>query len=225
MNCCNSNESKHSECIRNSDKKVFSLPRKYSKNRCINNPVKGFTMRSSCAPYIDCITTKKKTSQLSRRNSRHHNRKLNLKGGYRKSKHTSKKRNINGTKNRKQTQKVKSLDFLYNPDNPKKSFDVYIDKNPNDTIPIHYTTVKEVKETIKKLEKLYKQKKYSHKRIWQVGMILKVRMEAMKKHKDTLYPNAKFVNERYKLANKYFIFLGKRSKLDESSRYKSVFKF
>ena len=54
-------------------------------------------------------------------------------------------------------------------------------------------------------------------------MILKVRMEAMKKHKDTLYPNAKFVNERYKLANKYFIFLGERSKLDESARYKSVF--
>ena len=24
--------------------------------------------------------------------------------------------------------------FLFNPDNPKKSFDVYIDKNPNDTI-------------------------------------------------------------------------------------------
>ena len=23
--------------------------------------------------------------------------------------------------------------FLYNPDNPKKSFDVYIDKNPKDT--------------------------------------------------------------------------------------------
>ena len=216
MNCCNSDESKHYECIRNSAKKVFSLPRKYSKKRCINNPVKGFTMRSSCAPYIDCMNTNKKTSHRSRR-------KLNLKGGYRKPNKISKKHNIKRTQS--QTQKVKSLEFLYNPDNPKKSFDVYIDKNPNDTIPIHYTTVNEVKETIKKLEKLYKRKKYSHKRIWQVGMILKVRMEAMKKHKDTLYPNAKFVNERYKLANKYFIFLGERSKLDESVRYKSVFKF
>jgi len=28
--------------------------------------------------------------------------------------------------------------FLYNPNNPKKSFDVYIDKNPNDTININY---------------------------------------------------------------------------------------
>ena len=215
MNCCNSDESKHYECIRNSDKTVFSLPRKYSKKRCINNPVKGFTMRSSCAPYIDCMNTNKKTFRGSR--------KINLKGGYNKSNPPSKKLNRKGNKNRKRTQKVTSLDFLYNPDNPKKSFDVYIDKNPKDTIPIHYTTVKEVKETIKKLEKLYKQKKYSHKRIWQVGMILKVRMEAMKKHKDTLYPNAKFVNERYKLANKYFIFLGERSKLDEIARYKSVF--
>jgi hypothetical protein len=28
--------------------------------------------------------------------------------------------------------------FLYNPNDPKKSFDVYIDKNPADTIPIKY---------------------------------------------------------------------------------------
>ena len=40
--------------------------------------------------------------------------------------------------------------FLYNPDNPKKSFDVYIDKNPNDTIPIKFTTLDDVKNTIKK---------------------------------------------------------------------------
>jgi hypothetical protein len=29
--------------------------------------------------------------------------------------------------------------FFYNPDDPKKSFDVYIDKDPSDTIPIKYT--------------------------------------------------------------------------------------
>ena len=46
--------------------------------------------------------------------------------------------------------------FLYNPDNPKMSFDVYIDKDPSDTIPIKYTTVQDVKDTILKLEKLYK---------------------------------------------------------------------
>ena len=101
--------------------------------------------------------------------------------------------------------------FLYHPNNPDKSFDVYINKNPKDTIPIKYTTVKDVEQTIKKLERLYKNKKYSHKRIWQVGMILKVRLEAMLKHKKTKYKNAKFVKQRFKLANKYFDFLGNRT--------------
>ena len=50
--------------------------------------------------------------------------------------------------------------FLYNPKNPKKSFDVYIDKNPKDTIQIKYSTVQDVENTIKKLEQLYKTDKY-----------------------------------------------------------------
>ena len=107
---------------------------------------------------------------------------------------------------------TKKKQFLYNPDNPKKSFDVYIDKNPSDTINIKYTTIQDVKNTIKKLEKLYKTKKYPHKRIWQVGMIMKVRLEAMKKHKKSKYPNAKNVTKRFNLANRYFKFLGKRTR-------------
>jgi len=103
-------------------------------------------------------------------------------------------------------------DFLYNPDDPSKSFDVYINKNPSDTISIKYTTVKDVENTIKKLERLYKTKKYSHKRIWQVGMILKVRLEAINKYKYTKYKNAKDVYKRYTLANRYFKFLGERTK-------------
>ena len=106
----------------------------------------------------------------------------------------------------------KKKEFLYNPNDPSKSFDVYINKNPSDTIPIKYTTVKDVRETISNLERLYKNKKYPHKRIWQVAMIMKVRLEAMKKHKKTRYPNAKNVTSRYNLANKYFKKLGKRSK-------------
>lgn len=121
---------------------------------------------------------------------------------------------------RKKTRKNKKR-FLYNPNNPKKSFDVYIDKNPKDTIHIKYTTVSDVKHTIKKLERLYKSKKYSHKRIWQVGMIMKVRLEAMLKHKKDRYPNAKKVRERFSLANRYYKFLGQRSKkngFDERKR-------
>ena len=97
---------------------------------------------------------------------------------------------------------VKKQQFLYNPNDPKKSFDVYIDKNPKDTIPIKYTTVQDVKTTIRKLEKLFKQGKYSHKRIWQVGMILYVRLKVLKKTK----------LQHFKLAERYFKFLSKRSK-------------
>jgi len=103
--------------------------------------------------------------------------------------------------------------FLFNPENPRKSFDVYIDKNPKDTIKIKYTTVEDVKNTIEKLEKLYKSKKYTHKRIWQVGMIMKVRLQVLKNIKP----------KQYALANKYFIFLGKRTKLEEGGRYKLSF--
>jgi len=131
-----------------------------------------------------------------------------------------------GNRSKKTRKKRKTKkQFLYNPNNPKKSFDVYIDKNPSDTIPIKYATVKDVRDTIKILERLYKTKKYPHKRIWQVGMIMKVRLEAMLKHKKTKYPNAKKVKERFNLANKYFKFLGKRSKKKTfEERKKMLFK-
>jgi hypothetical protein len=118
-------------------------------------------------------------------------------------------------KKRKELNKTRKKQFLFNPDNPKKSFDVYIDKNPKDTIPIKYTTVDDVKDTIKKLERLYKAKKYPHKRIWQVGMIMKVRLEVLKDKKP----------QEYKLSKKYFNFLSTRTKLSEAERYKSTFIF
>ena len=122
-------------------------------------------------------------------------------------KYNTKKKNKN-IKNKTKKQ------FLFNPKNPKKSFDVYIDKNPKDTIHIKYTTTEDVKNTIDKLEKLYKNKKYSHKRIWQVGMIMNVRLQVLKNKKP----------KQYALANKYFKFLGKRTKLDETERYKLSFR-
>jgi len=104
--------------------------------------------------------------------------------------------------------------FLYNPNNPKLSFNVYIDKNPQNTIPIHYKTISDVKHTIRNLEKLYKAKKYTHKRIWQVAMIMKVRLEVLKQKKP----------EEYHLAKRYFEFLSERTKMNEETRYQSVFK-
>ena len=134
-------------------------------------------------------------------------------------KKTKKNKKINRkTKRKKQT-------FLYNPNDPKNSFDVYIDKNPNDTIPIKYTTIKDIENTIKKLERLYKSKKYTHKRIWQVGMIMKVRLEAIYKYRKTKFKNAKNIVSRYNLSKRYFKFLGERTKKKTfEERKKMVFK-
>ena len=115
------------------------------------------------------------------------------------------RKNINETKK----------EFLYNPGDPSKSFDVYIDKDPSDTIPIKYTTMKDVKDTIKKLERLYKSGKYSHKRIWQVGMIMYVRLKVLKDKKP----------KQFKLSERYFKHLGKRTKIKgEPERKKFIFK-
>ena len=103
--------------------------------------------------------------------------------------------------------------FFFNPKNPKKSFDVYIDKNPKDTIPIKYKTIDDVKNTIKKLERLYKSGKYPHKRIFQVAMIMMVRLRVIN-------PN----DRRTKLALRYKNFLNKRTKIKgEADRKKSLF--
>ena len=124
---------------------------------------------------------------------------------------------MKNTTRKKTKKKIKSRktkkQFLFNPEDPDKSFDVYIDKNPEDTIHIKYTTIEDVKQTIDKLEKLYKNKKYSHKRIWQVGMIMYVRLKVLRDKKP----------QQYALANKYFLFLGKRTKLSEKDRYKLSF--
>jgi hypothetical protein len=116
-------------------------------------------------------------------------------------------------KTRKKTRQSQTKQFFFNPNNPRKSFNVYIDKNPKNTIHIKYKTVEDVKDTILKLEKLYKQKKYSHKRIWQVGMIMKVRLEILKDKKPA----------EYALAERYFKFLSERTKLSEDARYKYTF--
>jgi len=93
------------------------------------------------------------------------------------------------------------------------NFDVYIDQNPADTIPIKYTTVADVKHTINTLEHLYKTKQYSHKRIWQVGMILYVRLRALQKIKPA----------QFAIATKYFRFLQHRTTLPNDERYAITF--
>jgi len=55
IDCCqirDDTEHLYKKCVRNYDGKVFSLPRRFSRSQCKN--VRGFTMRSSCAPYKKC---------------------------------------------------------------------------------------------------------------------------------------------------------------------------
>lgn len=56
-NCCKSKET-NKKCIRN-DGKVFDLPRKFSKKKCLSKKIKGFSMKSSCSPYQNCKKLKK----------------------------------------------------------------------------------------------------------------------------------------------------------------------
>ena len=205
-NCCFVGTRKK-KCIRQ-DGKVFGLPRRFTRKKCLTMKVRGFSMKSSCAPYKYCKRIRNRT----------HNRRIkNNKGG-------------GGTKKRRQRlQKEKGRDkgkskkqFLFNPNDPSKSFDVYIDKNPNDTIPIKYKTLEDVRDTVYKLEKLYKAGKYSHKRIWQVAMIMYVRLK--------VYYDGKGIGKdkkvkQYKLAKRYFTFLGKRTKVKgDKNRMNMTFK-
>ena len=82
-----------------------------------------------------------------------------------------------------------------------ENYDLYSDANPKDTIRIKYTTIKDVQDTIKKLEKLYKSKKYSTSRIVQVANVLTQRLRVINKN-----------DSRYKLAKRYFEFLKSRTK-------------
>ena len=68
MKKCCSHGKKDKKCVRVSDKKTFSLPRRFTRKRCLQGPIKGFSMRSSCAPYRGCSIMK--TRKKRRKNKR-----------------------------------------------------------------------------------------------------------------------------------------------------------
>ena len=107
--------------------------------------------------------------------------------------------------NNTKTKKKKDLFF--------ENYDLYSDANPKDTIRIKYKTLDDVKNTIKKLENLYKTNKYKHARISQVANVMTQRLKVIG------------IDNRYKLSKKYFDFLKKRTKLKtEKERKKLIFK-
>ncbi len=67
--CCGKLNKRTKKCIRSKDGKKFNLPRKFSKNKCKYQ--KGFTMKSSCAPYKYCKYrgSKKRSKRNNKRNN------------------------------------------------------------------------------------------------------------------------------------------------------------
>ena len=214
-NCCVVGTRKK-KCLRK-DGKVFNLPRRFTRKKCLTMKVRGFSMKSSCAPYKYCKRLRKTIKGGNKKIKGKNTKGKNTKGKNTKGNNTRRIRKKGRDKGKSKKQ------FLFNPDDPSKSFDVYIDKNPDDTIPIKYKTLEDVRDTVHKLEKLYKAGKYTHKRIWQVGMIMYVRLK--------VYYDGKGIGKdrkvsQYKLAKRYFKFLGKRTKVvGDTNRKKMKFNF
>jgi hypothetical protein len=93
-----------------------------------------------------------------------------------------------------------------------EKYDLYSDANPDDTIRIKYKTLQDTKNTILKLEKFYKKKKFPHNRISQVANVMTQRLRVIN-------PN----DNRYLLSKKYFDFLKQRTKKNEEERMKMKF--
>jgi len=108
--------------------------------------------------------------------------------------------------NKTKTKKKENLYF--------KNYDLYSDANPADTISIKYKSINDVKDTIKKLERLYKTNKYPHRRISQVVNVMTQRLRVINSN-----------DNRYKLSKRYFEFLKERTKIkNEKDRKKISFK-
>ena len=92
-----------------------------------------------------------------------------------------------------------------------EKYDLYSDANPKDTIRIKYATLKDVKDTIKKLERIYKKGVKKHNRISQIANVLKQRLRVINKN-----------DKRFKLAERYFDFLKGRTKIRGDKQRKAL---
>jgi len=100
----------------------------------------------------------------------------------------------------------KYSNYKYNLHIKNNQRDFYLDKNAKDTFLIKYKSISEVKETICKLERLFKNGKYSHKRILQIDMMMYIRLRAL----------VGKIKEKT-LVKKYINFLRKRVKVKGSN--------
>ena len=88
-----------------------------------------------------------------------------------------------------------------------QNYDLYSDANPKDTIRIKYDTLENVKNTIDKLEKLFKSGKRPHNRIVQVANVMTQRLRVIKDR------NPKINKGRFELSKKYFDHLKERTRI------------
>ena len=68
-NCCKTTK-KDKKCQRKTDKKIFKLPRRFSRKKCTSGKIRGFSMKSSCAPFKNCKKTTKRKKNLSKTKKR-----------------------------------------------------------------------------------------------------------------------------------------------------------
>lgn len=101
------------------------------------------------------------------------------------------------SKNRHHTKKKRKTYF--------KNYDLYSDANPKDTIRIKYDTVENTRKTIRKLESLRKNKRYTHARIVQVANVMTQRLRV-------IYDKTGKAKTRYDMSKRYFEKLKKISK-------------
>ena len=100
-----------------------------------------------------------------------------------------------------------------------KNYDLYSDQNPADTVHIKYKTLSDVSDTIKMLEKKYKNNEIKHNRNVQIVNVMTQRLRVILK-------NHNKGKDRYLLSLKYFNFLKDRTKSKgDKLRKKLLFKF
>jgi len=109
--------------------------------------------------------------------------------------------------------------FFFNPKNPKTSFDIYKDKNPQDTVNIKYSTKKETEDTVKKIESLYKKGTIDHRRAVQIALILMLRTRIIAEK------NPKIDKGRSKIAKSYHEFLTKKRTPIKNQKERKKLKF
>ena len=96
-----------------------------------------------------------------------------------------------------------------------KKYDLYSDANPKDTVQIKYTTMKDVRTTISKLEKIYKSGEKPHRRIVQIVNVMTQRLRVINDK------TGKGKN-RFDLSQRYFDFLKKRTKTKGEEKRKAL---